>query len=88
MQKLGSFTGNWEYVTDDLKNLLNKHRSDIAEKLGFEIAKLEGDQYKTQIVNGTNQKNKAKDNGNKEIQVVIHVPLGENPATEVIQCSK
>ena len=71
---LGGF-GDSKPMDDNAKQLLEKHQSDVAQKLNTEVSSLEGVSYKTQVVAGTNYMIKAKVNGDKEVEVKIHVPL-------------
>lgn len=71
---VGGF-GDWKEITPEVQGLLDKHKDEISEKIGFTAESVVGTDYKTQVVAGTNYRIKAKVNGNKEIQVVIFEPL-------------
>ena len=70
--------GQSKPMDSSAQQLLDTHKSDVAQKLGTDVQTLEGVSYRTQVVNGTNFWIRAKVNGGSEVEAKIHRPLPHN----------
>ena len=84
---MGGF-GEAKNADDQVKNLVNKHKSDVEGKLNQKFDTFEAVSYKTQVVAGTNYLVKVNVGNDKYVHVKIYKKLPhEGEETQLLEAN-